>query len=140
MKYHVNSQDTKNDLIREVLNLPLDGSHTVEVKKTAHKRTILQNASMHKYFQLLADELNSAGHEMVVCVMDGLNVDVPWTETTIKKVLWYTIMKKMYDKESTTELTRAEITEIYEALNRWTASEKGVHVPWPSKESMGFKQ
>lgn len=136
MKTHINSQAKKDAVMAELLALPIDGSYSAELKKLPKKRTIKQNASMHKYFSLLADALNDAGHEMVVQVMEGLTVDVPWNEATIKKVLWLTIMKKMFGKESTTDLTTNETTEIYEALNRWTAGEKGIFVPWPSIETM----
>jgi len=36
------------------------------------------------------------------------------------------------EKESTTELTRQECSEVYEVLNKHL-SEKGIHVPWPHK-------
>ena len=62
------------------------------------------------------------------------NIDVDYTPESIKNLFRYYANIK-YGKKSTTELTTKEMTELYEEVNRHT-SKHGVHVPWPSQESL----
>ena len=96
------------------------------------QRTIQQNRSLHLYFTLLADELNAAGYDMRSTLKPG--VDIPWAPELVKQYLWKGIQEAMLGKESTTELTSAEIDKVYETLNRHLAETTGVHVAFPSKE------
>ena len=93
-------------------------------------RTELQNSAMHLYFRMLADALNDAGLEMKA-VLAAKEVDVPWDERRIKEVLWRPIQEAMTNKESTTELTTGEPSQIYDVLNRHLGEKFGIHVPWP---------
>lgn len=96
------------------------------------QRTIQQNKALHKYCEMLAESLNSAGYEMKA-VLAVKQVDVPWTRESVKEVLWRPIQEAMTGKESTTQLDRMEPSQIYEVLNRHIAQNFGVSVPWPSE-------
>lgn len=96
------------------------------------QRTIQQNKSLHKYFELLAEELNEAGLDMRKLLKD--TIDIPWNKDTVKDYLWRPIQKAQIKKESTTELTTAEVTKVYETLNRFLGEKKGIHVPFPTSE------
>lgn len=98
-----------------------------------NKRTPLQNKSGHKYFDLLAEALNSAGHDMRHTLK--AEIDIPWTKESVKDFLFRPIMRAMFDVESTTELTTKQISEVYEVLNRHTAQKLGVSVDWPQDNS-----
>lgn len=98
------------------------------------QRTTLQNRSLHKYFSLLAKELNEAGLDMKAVLAPS--VDIPWTPENIKNHLWRPVQKVYANKESTAELTTKETTDIYEALNRHLAWKFGVTVSWPSTEEI----
>ena len=100
------------------------------------QRTLQQNKALHKYFELLAQELNAAGYDMRRTLKPG--VDIPWTSDLVKQYLWKGIQEAMLGKESTTELTSAEIDKVYETLNRPLAETTGVHVPFPSEETKGL--
>lgn len=96
------------------------------------KRTLKQNNSLHLYFTLLADELNSSGQDMRKFLKP--EVDIPWSPTTIKEFIWKPIQESMLLKKSTTELTTDEVSKVYEVLNRYLGDKRGVHVPFPCVE------
>ena len=92
-------------------------------------RTQLQNKSIHLWFQMVADELNSAGYTQKMA-LQGLELDN--TEESIKSLFRSVGMTK-FGVKSTASLTTKQVMEIYEELNRHFAS-MGVHVPFPSSE------
>ena len=93
------------------------------------KRTITQNAALHKYFELLAKELNDAGYD----VGTTIKVPVDFTKDTVKKYMAKPVMTALHpDIEHTSDLDTTQISELYEHLNRLTAEKFGVSVPWPS--------
>lgn len=94
------------------------------------QRTLQQNKALHKYFELLADALNDSGLDMKKVI----TVDVPWSADTVKQWLWKPVQKAQLLKESTTELTTAEVDKVYETVNRLMAEKFDLHVPFPSDE------
>ena len=96
------------------------------------KRTLKQNKSLHKYCDMLADELNMAGYDMKKVLKPG--IDIMWTPESVKNYLWRPVMHAMFDKISTTELETKDVTKVYETLNRHTASRFGISVVFPSEE------
>lgn len=97
-----------------------------------NQRTLQQNKALHKYFELLAQELNLAGYDMKRTLKES--VDIPWNGATVKEYLWKPIQSAQLMKPSTTELTTKEIDTIYDTLNRHLAEKTGVHVGFPSSE------
>lgn len=103
-------------------------------------RTNPQNAAMHKFFTLLADALNDAGldqRDVMAKMKEGL--EIPWSRDTVKENLWKPIQNAMLGKDSTTKLTTKEVTDIYEILNRFTASRLGVSIPFPNKDELIYQ-
>jgi len=96
------------------------------------KRTLRQNASLHLFYELLATELNSSGLDMKKVLKP--TIDIPWTQENVKNHLWRPIQEAMLNKESTTELTTKEVSQVYEVLNRHLGEKLKVHVPFPSDE------
>lgn len=96
------------------------------------QRTLQQNKAIHKYFELLADELNNAGLSMTKVLKPGVEID--WSPSMVKKYLWKPVQDTMLDKESTTKLNTKEVSKIYETLNRLTAQKFGISVVFPSNE------
>jgi hypothetical protein len=97
-----------------------------------NSRTSTQNKALHLYFELLADELNSAGLDMKKTLKQ--TVDIPWSKETVKDYLWRPIQNAQLEKESTTELTTDEINKVYEVLNRHLGDKLQIHVPFPTNE------
>lgn len=96
------------------------------------KRTLQQNKALHKFFQMLSDELTEAGLDMVKTLKTG--VEIPWTPEMVKEYLWRPIQEVMTDKESTTELDRKEVNQIYEVLIRHMGDKFSITTPFPSVE------
>lgn len=94
------------------------------------KRSRLQNNSLHKYCQNLADALNDAGFDMRHVFKD--DADIPWTKNSVREHLWSGIQKAHTGKSSTTQPTSKEYIEIYDILNRYLINKHGISVPWPS--------
>ena len=96
------------------------------------QRTPLQNKSLHKYFSILAEDLNDSGQDMRMVLKP--EIEIPWTKDSIKELLFKPIAEAMFGKSSTTDLTTKEISEVYEVLNRHTSQKLGVSVTWPHEE------
>ena len=101
---------------------------------TGNQRTNQQNKSLHVYCTELANELNGAGISMQAFVKD---IQVDHTKDSVKH-LWHAIAKVKYGKSSTTELTRREINEVYEEINRHVA-QWGIYISFPSNELTGLE-
>ena len=97
------------------------------------KRTIQQNKALHKYFQIIAEELNSAGLDMKAVLKPG--VEIPWSAEGIKEFMWKPIMKLQLGKRSTTEMTTKDIDVVFDTFNR-CISKFGVYRDFPSVESI----
>ena len=97
-------------------------------------RTTKQNNAMHKYFTMLADNLNDAGLDQRKLLKPSYLL--PWSCNSVKKHLWGGIMKALTGKEHTSDLDRNEVSEVYEVLNRNLAEKYGVIQAFPSKETM----
>lgn len=102
------------------------------MRSEEEQRTLLQNKAMHLYFEMLANALNDAGFD-IKKVLEMKTVDVPWTKTSVKEVLWRPVMEAMLNKSSTTDQSTIELSQVYEVLNRHTAEKLGVNVPWPDR-------
>ena len=102
------------------------------------QRTLQQNRALHKYFELLADELNTAGLDMRRTLKPG--VDIPWSQNTVKDFLWRPIQRAQLQKESTTELTTKDIDTVYDTLNRYLSEKHGLTVVFPSIEEIMMEQ
>ena len=96
------------------------------------KRTLVQNASLHLYFRLLAEELNNAGLDMKKTLKQ--DADIPWSDDRIKEFLWKPIQYAQLGKKSTTELTTSEVDKVYETLNRHLGEKLGIFVKFPTNE------
>lgn len=97
-------------------------------------RTSQQNKAIHVYCGELAQALNGAGLDMravLAAMREG--VEIPWSMTLVKDVIWRQIQNAMVDKESTTRLTPEQVSKVYEVCNRFTAERFGISMPFPSR-------
>lgn len=113
----------------------------MDLKGKKATRTKLQNSALHKYFTLLCDALNDAGLDMSA-VMSKLSKKglIPWSPTAVKERLFRPVMISTYGKESTTQLETKEVSVVYESLNKVTAEQLGVSVPFPDQYSQMYQQ
>lgn len=99
-------------------------------------RTEQQNRALHKYFELVADALNSAGFSVQKVLREHTKIEMPWTKEGVKEILWRTVQKRLLGKTSTTELSKQEdIDKVYDVVNRFLAEHLKVeNIPFPSHE------
>lgn len=93
-------------------------------------RSLSQNNAMWLYLTMLSQELNQAGLPMQKVV----KVDIDWDKDNAMKYLWKPILKAKFDKTSTRSQKKAEVSEVYEHLNRLTAEKWGLSIPFPNEE------
>jgi hypothetical protein len=95
-------------------------------------RSDQQNKSIHVYCEELANKFNEAGLDARKVLKP--DVHIPWNKEMVKRLIWKPVQDAMFDKYSTTKLSRTEVSEVYEVLNRHTAERFGISVPFPTKE------
>lgn len=103
-------------------------------ERKERQRTLKQNASAHLWFKHIADSLNDSGMDMQVVL--AKRAGIKWTETAVKECLFRVLMIAMTNKQSTTELTTKEFTEVTNMLRDFLARDYGVNVEVPSVESL----
>ena len=101
--------------------------------KEAEQRTKLQNRSLHLYFTLLAHELNENGFDVMKTLRH--DIAIPWSDTLVKELMWRKVQKAFTDKRSTKKLTTAQVSEIYDIINRhvMNLTDGEVVVPFPDR-------
>ncbi len=109
--------------------------YEVEVRPyVGKKRTLTQNAAIHKYCEMLAHDLNEAGYELHIeskVLKEPLTV--PWTKETVKEHIWHTVQIALTEKQSSAELGTKEVNIIYQAISRRMAEAFGVTTPFPTR-------
>lgn len=131
MKHYVKTQDELTEVSKQIRNMNLP-EHGVMIEVKVGVRTTTQNNAMHKYFSLLATELNDAGLDMKKVLKP--EIDIPWCTQSIKEHIWRPIMELMTGKKTTTKLDRKEVSEVYDVVSRHLSEKHGVWIPFPSKE------
>lgn len=110
---------------------------TLERKTSERKtsrRTGQQNRALHKFFELLADEFNSAGYS-IQHVLKYFTIDLDWNTESVKEIIWKPLQLAIIKKKSTTQLDKqTDINKVYDHLNRSLGEKLGIHVPFPIDE------
>ena len=114
---------------KQKLNEIKDGIYQTDIKNS-DMRTITQNRALHKYFTILADELNKGG----LTVTKVLKADIEWSPESIKEQLWRPIQKALLGKDSTTKLSKDEVSKVYDTLNLALGNKFGLSVDFPSQD------
>jgi len=95
-------------------------------------RSNKQNNTLHLLLRRMAQDLNDAGFEIPHPFKEGL--EIPYTEHSVKELIWIPIIEAMFGVRSSTELDPAQFSEamttLVDAVNRNT----GVYVPIPTQE------
>lgn len=103
------------------------------------QRTDAQNKSLHLYLSMVARELNNQGQTMQDVVKKINKVEIRPTTENLKEIVWREIQKAMFDKESTTFLTKGEVTQVYEVMSAWLAKNFGIDLPFPFDEEKALE-
>jgi hypothetical protein len=129
-KWLVDNKDKANFFIDFVLTQYEQGKNILYYIKDA-TRSDRQNNAMHLWFRQIAIQLNDAGYWVRHPFSD--NFEIPFTEVLVKEMLYKPTVKAMFDKETTTRLTPAELSEASEVLVRWLSENKQIYVPFPQQ-------
>ena len=98
------------------------------------QRTNTQNRSYWLWLTQLAEGLNDAGFSVNDRVV--IELDVPFTKDNLHELCAKPYLKALFGKTSTTELTTNEEQILYSYLDKAISERTGVHLEWPSIESM----
>jgi len=102
----------------------------LDVGFETRQRTTKQNSALHLAFTMLAQALNDGGLEM----RKVLKADIPWSADTVKVGLYKPLMEAKLLKKSTTELTKQEVSDIWELLMRELGEKFQLeYIQFPSK-------
>ena len=129
--WHVRTEKQRDKLIESIRDQPL-GEYGFLCKIETGKITSKQRGSLHLYLRSLATALNDAGYDMTATLKEGAKIE--WTEQALKREVWHKVQEALTDKKSSEKLTRAEVSDVYENVNRFIAGRTGVMVAWPSNE------
>jgi len=102
------------------------------------KRTSAQNRAIHKYLELVAEALDREGHSLQNVTAAIKRAEIRPTTNALKEVIWRPLQQIMLGKDSSTELTTAEVDKVYEAMNAFLGREFHIHVPFPTNEPPDF--
>ena len=99
------------------------------------RRTLTQNACIHKWCAMLAERFNAAGYERhITSKVLSKPVELPWTMDSVKEEVWHTVQLAMTQKESSRDLSTKEVSAICEVIHRHLASNFGLEVEWPHND------
>ena len=125
---------TKEVFLNHIEQIYDEHKYVTFTYKTGKQRSPKQNSALHVYLDKLSKALNDAGLDMRKVLKPS--VEMPWSGETAKEYLWRPIQQAMTGKKSSTKPSRSEYTEVYEVLNRHTATKFGISIPWPNKDDM----
>ena len=97
------------------------------------QRSIQQNASIHKLFDLLEDECTALGLTMDMLIKEP--TEVPITKALLKD-FFRLIGLKMYGKKSTSDLTRKEIDMVIKVFEKAIGERLKLYIPFPSIDNL----
>lgn len=100
------------------------------------QRTELQNNALHLYFEMIAKELQNQGQTMQNVVKKFDFCEITPTKQSVKDIIWRPIMETVVSKKSTTELTKHEVTEVYEIVSMFLSKQFGISIPFPNDEDI----
>lgn len=104
--------------------------------KPEAQRTLSQNAAFHLWFKQVSDVCKQEGVTFSQYVKMRPKLEMYWSPFLVKE-LYKTAQKAMYGTESTTELTRKQVNELYEVVSKALSETLGITPPpFPSFETL----
>ena len=99
-------------------------------------RTIQQNRSLYKYFELVSATLNANNFDVQVV----LRPNTEWSAEGVKLLIWRPVMQAVTGRSSTAKLTTTELTDIYDIINKALGERLGITIPFPSIEEQMLQE
>ncbi len=108
---------------------------TVEMKEKKGSRTLKQNNAIHLYCEMIAETFNEMGWTFRFEGVKNVEMELTYSMILVKETMWKPIQMALFSKESTTELTRKEVSEVAEQIEHFFA-QRGINLPFPSIENL----
>jgi len=104
-----------------------------EIERKGNKSmTRTQQNSLHLGLTFVAKHLNEIGKDMRVVLKP--TVEIWWSLESAKEYLFRPIMKAHTTKESTTKLTKHEVSECWDIMFKFLGEKHGVeYIPFPNR-------
>lgn len=133
------SQQKQVEKFKDYSQHLLQGLKRVDIKEVKDTRTTRQNAALHLYFTMISQELNELGMEFQYFGVKGQQLSLRYTPDIVKDYFWRPIQVTLFNIKSTKQINSTQINEIVDVISKFFA-EKGVHLLFPSMESLTEKQ
>ena len=132
-RFDINSKENLEEFVQVIIEeWKINQSVTVEWS-IGKKRTNAQNNALQVYCKQLAEAFCDRGLDMKRVLKK--EIDIPWTQDSVREYLWKPLQKAVIQKESTTDANTNEYSKVYDVLNRHIADKYGFSVPFPSREN-----
>ena len=110
-----------------------------EIKEKKVTRTLKQNSALHKFFVIIAGELNDLGEEFTYQGLSVEAISLRYTPDIVKNFFWRPIQKALFEIDSTTDLTTHQMNDIIDVITKFFG-EKGVYVEFPNRDQLTDKE
>ena len=120
---------------RTKLDYFIENGKVFELKQKKVTRTLKQNSALHKFFVIIATELNDLGEEFTYQGLSVEAISTMYTPDIVKNFFWRPIQTALFDVKSTTDLTSKQMNDIIDVIVKFFG-EKGVYVEFPNKEQL----
>ena len=112
------------------------GAVQVKLEKVRKSRTDQQRKAIEVFCKLAAETLNENNLDKVAFFRTAkAGAKVPWTQQAVKEDIWKVVQDAVLKKKSTTQLTTAEVSQVYDVINARIFSERGLFVPFPEVDT-----
>ena len=130
IKKHLGSLSPYEQEDKERLDKLSDGIYQIDIKNMG-MRTIKQNSSLHLWAKQIADILNKNN-----LYMTGIfGNEIMWSMESVKINIIKSLIKKLFDIDSTTKLKRKEFDELIDTITIIFGEKKGIKIPlFPSRD------
>ncbi len=117
---------------RDKVDSFVDGAiYEVDIKNM-DKRSLKQNSSIHLWCNKISDSLNRED----ISIEQTIKISTKWNMNLVKEMLFKSVVKSLYAKDSTTQLNKNEFELIIDTLIGAMAS-KGITIPdFPNREQL----
>ena len=100
------------------------------------QRTERQNNAIHLYLSWVARELKNKGYTIQDVVEAIKKVEIEPEPRILKEIVWRQIQIAILKKESTTFLTKGEVSKVYDVMSMWLAKNFEIDLPFPQDEAL----
>jgi len=130
-KWIVNSDHTRDVFLAHAAKLYDEHKYVEFSFKVGQQRTSQQNRALHKYCEQLSSAFNDAGLDVHHTLSQ--DIEIPWNPLLVKELIWKKVQIPLLNITSTTKLDRKQCSDVYEVINRYTATTFCISLPFPCK-------